>query len=679
VTAITASPTPAAPARLTHRQILVVFSGLVLGMLLAALDSTIVSTALPTIVGELGGLARLSWVVTAYLLAQTVVTPLYGKLGDLYGRKGILQSAIVLFLAGSALCGLSRNMTQLIIFRVIQGLGGGGLTVTTQAVVGDIVPPRDRGRYQGIFGAVFGLSSIAGPLLGGYFTTHLSWRWIFYVNLPLGIIALVVIAATLPSLVERRRPAIDYAGTGLLAIALSAIVLVSDVSGTSRPITSPSMLALIAVAIVALVAFIMVERRATEPVLPLRLFANRTFALTSAVGLIVGFALFGSVTYLPLFLQVVKGASPTGSGMQMLPMMGGMLLTSIASGQIISRSGRYKLFPIVGTLVMSGGLYLLSRMNAQTTTASASFTMLVLGLGLGMVMQVLVIAVQNSVDYGDLGVATSGATLFRLVGGSLGTAVLGAIFAARLAHALARVLPPSARVSGAGALNPETLGQLSPALRGMYVQAFTVSLSTVFVVATAIALFGFLLTWLIPERPLRQTVAAASASNGVGEVGEAFAMPADRPSESYVLRGLTVLADRDVQRQHIQRIIERAGVDLSPVAASLLVRIDSQPGVPPETLGRARGIGAEDVRAAIAELRDRGLIVAEGQGANGAHRAWTLTRPGCEALTKLVAARRAHLAELFADWGPARREEIAALLRRLADELVPDVHTQVRA
>jgi EmrB/QacA subfamily drug resistance transporter len=664
----------ARPGSLSHEQILVVFSGLVLGMLLAALDSTIVSTALPTIVGELGGLARLSWVVTAYLLAQTVVTPLYGKLGDLYGRKGVLQSAIVLFLIGSALCGLSRNMTQLIVFRAIQGLGGGGLTVTTQAVVGDIVPPRDRGRYQGIFGAVFGLASIAGPLLGGYFTTHLSWRWIFYINLPLGAVALAVIASTLPATTERRHPAIDYAGTTLLALSLSAIVLVSDVSGTLRPLMSPMMLLLIAAAVISLVAFVYIERRATEPVLPLRLFANRTFTITGAVGLIVGFALFGSVTYLPLFLQVVKGVSPTASGLQMLPMMGGMLVTSIVSGQLISRTGRYKIFPIIGTLVMAIGLYLLSRMTAQTTTESASITMLVLGLGLGMVMQVLVIAVQNDVEYRDLGVATSGATLFRLVGGSLGTAVLGALFSASLTHALARVLPGSARVSGHGALNPETMRQLSPALRDMYVQAFTIALGTIFLAAAAVALLGFLLTWLMPERPLRQTVAAAGAT---GELGEAFAMPVDAASEGYVLRGLAVLADRDVQRRHIEQITARAGVDLSPLAASLLVRINRDPEADAESLGRRRGDAPEQVRAAITELRHRGLMI-EDCGDGRAPR-WRLTPAGCDTLTKLVEARRAHLAELFAEWGPARREEIAAVLHRLADELVPEVQSGVRA
>src|SRR3954471_9959355 len=668
---------PTATPAITHRQVMVAISGLLMVMLLAALDSTIVSTALPTIVSELGGLEHLAWVVTGYLLAQTVVTPVYGKLGDLYGRKIVLQTATVIFLIGSALCGLSQSMTQLVMFRAIQGLGGGGLNVVSQAVVGDLVAPRDRGRYQGYFGATFGIASIAGPLLGGFFTTHFSWRWIFYINLPLGIVALIVLAATLPGAGERRAHTIDYAGAALLAIVLSGLTLVADMGGSMYPWSSPVMIGIIAASALALAAFLFIEVRAPEPILPPRLFAMRSVSVTSLLGFIVGFALFGSVTYFPIFLQVVRGVSPTGSGLQMMPMMGGMLLTSIASGQLISRTGRYKFFPIVGTLVMAGGLFLLSRMSEDTTTLGASLTMLVLGLGLGMVMQVLVIAVQNAVDYADLGVATSGATLFRLVGGSLGTAVLGAIFAARLAHELGRVLPMSARVSGAGVLNPETMGQLSPTLRGIYVEAFTVSLGTVFVVATAIALFGFVLTWLIPERPLRQTVAAASGSNGVGEVGEAFAMPADAHSEAYVLRGLTALADRDLQRQHIQQIVQRAGVDLTPIAASLLVRLDTDPGAHPETLGRERGASPDEVHAAMADLQRRGLIVEDPVNGNAAR--WCLTRAGCALLTKLVAARRAHLAELFADWGPSRREEMAVLLRRLADELVPDVQTKARA
>src|SRR4051812_2476617 len=473
------------PAALGHRQILIAFSGLVLAMLLAALDSTIVSTALPRIVSELGGLEHIAWVITAYLLAQTIVTPIYGKLGDLYGRKVVLQSAIILFLAGSALCGLSRSMTQLIIFRAIQGLGGGGLNVTTQAVVGDIVPPRERGRYQGIFGAVFGLASIAGPLLGGYFTSHLTWRWIFYINLPLGVIALMVLAATLPATTRRVTHAIDYAGAALLAVVLSSLTLLADFGGSAYAWTSPLVLGLIGASVVALVLFILIERRSREPVLPLHLFMERSFTVSTVVGLIVGFALFGSVTYFPLWLQVVKGVTPTASGMQMVPMMMGMLTMSIMSGQLISRTGRYKIFPVIGTGVMTLGLFLLSRLTPGTSTLVASLLMLVLGLGLGLVMQVLVIAVQNAVAYKDLGVATSGATLFRLIGGSLGTAVLGAVFANRLAANLARMLPAASTDAGAHGLTMQALATMPPATRALYGQAFTAAVQTVFLVAAA--------------------------------------------------------------------------------------------------------------------------------------------------------------------------------------------------
>src|ERR1700722_10402936 len=418
-----------------------IFGALFLVLLLAALDQTIVSTALPTIVGELGGLTHLSWLVSAYLLSSTVVTPLYGKFGDLHGRKIVLQVAIVVFLVGSALCGIAQNMLQLILFRGLQGAGGGGLIVITMAVIGDLIPPRERGRYQGLFGAVFGLATIIGPLLGGFFVDHLTWRWIFYINLPTGVLALAVIAAVLPQRPRGRTHTIDYPGAALLTAALTAGILVTSLGGNTFPWNSPFAIGTSAIAIVSIFAFVLVEARSREPILALSLFRNRVFTITSAVGFIVGLALFGSVTYLPIYLQLVKGESPTGSGLQLMPMMLGMLVTSVASGRLISRFGRYRPFPIAGTVLMTIGLWLMSRISVDMSVWETSADALVLGLGMGMIMQVLILAVQNSVDYEHLGVATSGATLFRAIGGSLGVALFGAIFAHELHAQLSAALP----------------------------------------------------------------------------------------------------------------------------------------------------------------------------------------------------------------------------------------------
>jgi EmrB/QacA subfamily drug resistance transporter len=485
-----------------------IFSALLLVLLLAALDQTIVSTALPTIVGDLGGLNHLSWVVTAYLLTSTVASPVYGKAGDLFGRKRVLQFAIVVFLLGSALCGAAQTMVQLIAFRALQGLGGGGLMVTAMATVGDLVPPRQRGRYQGLFGGVFGIATVLGPLLGGFFVDNLSWRWIFYINLPLGAIALAVIATAFTARQQTERCRIDWLGAVVLGAALSAIVLFTSLGGTTLGWTSRPMVGLLVAAVVLFAAFPFVESRAEDPLLPLELFRNRTFGVTSAVGFVVGFALFGSVTFLPLYLQVVKGYSPTKSGLLMTPMMLGVLTTSILSGSLITKFGRYRIFPIAGTAIATVGLYLLSRLEAETPISVAGRDMLIVGLGLGLTMQVLVLAAQNSVDYRILGVATSASTMSRQIGGTIGVAIFGAIFSNRLSHELAARLP-GARIPTTA--SPEVVRHLPSALHHAYVDAVAAALHPVFLAAAAVMLVGFALTWLLKDVPLRTTAATENA------------------------------------------------------------------------------------------------------------------------------------------------------------------------
>ena len=483
-----------------------IFGALLLVLFIASLDQTIVSTALPTIVGDLGGLQHLSWVVTAYLLASTVVGPLYGKLGDLYGRKRVLQVALVIFLAGSALCGFAQTMPQLIAFRAVQGLGGGGLIVVSMAVVGDLVAPRDRGRYQGMFGGVFGVSVVAGPLLGGFFVDNLSWRWIFDINLPFGVVALAIIGIAFRSHQVTTRHRIDWLGTIVLAAGLSGVILYASLGGVSYAWDAPGMLAAVCAGVALLAVFPFVEAHAEEPILPPELFRNLTFRTTSAIGFVVGFALFGSVTFIPLYLQVVKEHSATRSGLLMTPMMLGVLVTSTASGFLISRYGRYRVFPIVGTAIAAVALHLLSTLEVATKTQVAAGYMLLLGLGLGLVMQVLVLAAQNAVDHRLLGVATSGATMFRQVGGSIGVAVFGAIFTNELGRQLAHRLPPG--VHAPAHASPAVLHQLPPAIHTLYVTAVATALHPVFIVASAVMVVAFGLSWLLRDVPLRESVAA---------------------------------------------------------------------------------------------------------------------------------------------------------------------------
>jgi EmrB/QacA subfamily drug resistance transporter len=647
--------TPAAKARESIRA---VFAALILVLLLAALDQTIVSTALPTIVGELGGVTHLSWVVTAYLLSSTIAGPLYGKFGDVHGRKIILQVAVVIFLVGSALCGLAQTMLQLILFRGLQGLGGGGLIVTTIAVIGDLVPPRERGRYQGVFGAVFGVATIIGPLLGGFFVDHLSWRWIFYINLPTGALALAVIAAVLHSPTVRRKHVIDYLGAVLLSVALTAIILFTSLGSTTLPWTSHVTLGLIALGLAGIIAFVAVEARAHEPILPLGLFRNGTFAIASTVGLIVGLSMFGSITYLPIYLQVVKGESPTASGLQLMPMMLGMLVTSIASGRIISTWGRYKPFPIAGTAIMTIGLLMLSRLSADHPVWLTSVDALVLGLGLGMVMQVLVLAAQNSVNFEHLGVATSGTTMFRSLGGALGVAIFGAIFANGLHARLAAVVPPGTAIPSA--TDPAGLAALSPQLRADYVAALVAALQPVFVIAAIVAATACAIALLLREVPLRGMAPAAGQGEGIAMLREATSL-------EELERIIAALLAHENRWRIYADVASRAKLTLSAPELWMLARLGEREPLTVDSLSAGVGVPVQAFEAPLQQLRDRKIVE---QNELGELR---LSALGLEMRNRLTKARREGLADLLARWQPDKHPDVLALLDRLAQTLVRDL------
>ncbi len=487
---------------LSKRQIMIILPGLLMAMMLAMLDQLIVGTALPRIVGDLGGVSHLSWVVTSYILASTITTPLYGKLGDMYGRKRFFIAAIIIFLAGSALSGLSQTMVELITFRAIQGLGAGGLMVGAMATIGDIVPPRERGRYMSYFMVVMMLATVGGPLVGGWITSAFSWRWIFYINLPLGGAALVYLLATMNLPKRRVQHRIDYLGGGLLGVMATAIILLATWGGTEYRWGSPQVVGLAALAVVSLAGFIAVERRADEPMMPLHVFKNRNFSLTMVLTFFVGLSLFGAMTFLPLYQQTVQGASPTVSGLLFTPLMVGSALTSIVAGQAVTRTGKYKIFPIIGGLIMAVGMFMLSRLGVSTTRTQIILDYVVLGLGMGFLMQMVSLIAQNSVELKDMGVASSARMFFQQIGGSLGVAALGALFASRLNSALSSARSAGFHASG-GQLDPAQVNNLPAAARHVVDSAIAHAVQGVFIWVIPASVIVFALALFIKEVPLR--------------------------------------------------------------------------------------------------------------------------------------------------------------------------------
>jgi EmrB/QacA subfamily drug resistance transporter len=665
-TTATAAPSPPrsgteAPTAISPSGVRLVFATVLIAMLLSALDQTIVSTALPTIVGDLGG-GHLSWVVSSYLLADTITTVLAGKLGDLFGRKLILQISAALFMIASATCGFANGMTWLIAWRFVQGLGAGGLGVTASAVLADVVPLRDRAKYQSALGAMFGVALVLGPLLGGLFTDHLSWRWVFFVNLPLGLLVMGLAAYAVPTVSRaQQRPRVDFAGIGFVSIGAGALTLALSWGGSDYGWGSAMIIGLFVCSAVAFVIFGAVEARAAEPMLPLRLFRNPVFAVTSALAFIVGFAMLGSLTFLPTYSQYVKGVSATASGVRTLPLVVGLLGASIFAGWYVSRTGRYKVFPIAGSAVMALGLYLFSRLTLHSGYLFFAVGLFVFGIGIGLCMQLLTIIVQNSTDYRDLGVATSGVSFFRTLGSSFGAAIFGTIFTTTLAPKLRSAF---LHVNG---VNPETINdpkalhkypahQIQP-----IVDAYAHALHVLFLWAVPIAAFGVLLALFIKQAPLRSTAQAGATDPGAG-----FSVPESDDRQAQ-LEAAIARVFRQAGPGAGAEIAARAGSGLTMASAWCIGTVAAREylGQPTDlrTIAKPHRLPGAVLWRAFEQTRELGLLAGDMDGLH-------VTEAGHAELDRLASAARDWITAQLADWNVDNDPAFTAALRRSARRLI---------
>ncbi|MEN4473783.1 MDR family MFS transporter [Mycolicibacterium cosmeticum] len=642
----------------------IVFVAVLLGMLLAALDQTIVATALPTVVADLGGAGHQSWVVTSYLLASTIATAIVGKLGDLFGRKTVFQVSIVFFLAGSVLCGLAQSMTMLVAARALQGIGGGAIMVTATAVIGEVIPLRDRGRYQGALGAVFGVTTVIGPLLGGFFTDHLSWRWAFWINVPVAVVVFAVAAVAIPALAGRTKPVIDYLGIVLVGLGAAGLTLATSWGGAEYAWSSPVIIGLFAGAAVILAAFVWAEIRAAEPILPIRLFASPVFAVCCVLAFIVGFAMLGAMTFLPTFMQFVDGVSATTSGLRTLPMVAGMLLTSIGSGALVGRTGRYKMFPVAGTAVMAVAFVLLSRMDAATSVWLQSAYLFLLGTGIGLCMQVLVLVVQNTARFDDLGVATSGVTFFRTIGSSFGAAIFGSLFTNFLSGRLAQALAAGG-LPATAAQSPKALHELPAEVAAPIVDAYADALGLVFLCAAPVAVVGFVVALFLKEIPLRE-IEAVSA----GDLGDGFGMPGTESPDDILERAVARMF-RDSPEIRLRNLAGSQGCDLDVARLWALVQIyrhsQSFGSATLPEIAEHRRVPPEVLEPVFDRLVDTGYALRTGD------RLW-LTQPGAAQVNAVTAALVGRIVDklaVSADYqGRPDRLQVEAALERIAHRML---------